>query len=304
MFTQPILVIRKRGNEYICEEIKEEQSRKDIISGLKDDSSVVLFFDTEDEFFEDHADLFDGFEIIVSVFLSNDLGEYDVREGRVTILYNQEIFYKSGYVWGSDDDRCKRLRIMVDDAVRYLNELDEGNYHYFMSEDEWPGGFSVKRMDIFNAQRIMSSYGLQTEYIEVLTGYSPMMYVEDNEVIFLGSRHFGEYGLFIEIKRLGLPTDEAHRAKLRQFGEAFPRVDVIFWEDGSVGFRSWFPLYQTDHNFQRKLRTRFSEIKELSTLVEDKLHCPYNAKNDMIEIRQRFIYEAIEASAKLVHIHI
>ena len=297
-------IVRKRGNEYHNEEItvSPNHNREDLINRLRNDPSVIFVFDVIDGHYKERAAIPEGFEIAVSIDNNKDLNGHKAGEGHIVIYFNNDVvLYQQDSPWFDDDVEDDRPWMRaIENVPDHLNMLTVGSYvHCYGLRHP-----ILRRADIFAARGWLMEYGFEYERINVVTGHDPVLFEYENEWVLLGSRHFSSYHIFIEVKRLRLPIDEDHKKEILLLAKVFPRVEVVFWEDGSVGFRSWFPDYLTMILFSEHLHSRMDEIRAFIAVLEDKFQYACNLFSDFEDIHQLFIYEAIDASTKLSQIRI
>lgn len=304
MSQQPIHFVRKRGNEYYSEEIavSPNHNRKALIDSLRTDPSVIFVFDVIDGYYEERAAIPEGFEIAVSIDNNKDLNGHKAGEGHIVIYFNNgDVLYRQDSPWFDDDveDDQPWMRAIWS-IPDHLNMLTVGSYvHCYGLRHPM-----LRRTDILAARGWLMEYGFEYERINVVTGHDPVLFEYEGEWILLGSRHFSSYHIFIEVKRHRLPIDEDHKKEILLLAKDFPGVEVIFWEDGSVGFRSWFPDYLTMILFNENFHSRMKEIRAFIAVLEDKFPYACYLSSDFDDIHRLFIYEAIDASTKLSQIRI
>lgn len=309
-----IIIIRRRGGRIQREDIttnnvltggdlSAEQNRKNTIARLRQDPAVLFVLEPRDGRCEEKATLPDGYEMIVTI---SDAGDGGKREATLTIRRDGETNYETGFEWDEDDDDYDALEDLTDNMILFVDGIEEKEdwlygLGYLSTRDDMP---VEERIPIYSAAELIQEAGYQCESISVSGGFCPLLFVYENEMVLLGSRHFGEYDLFIEVKRLHWPFDAASLEKIRGYCDEMDGVEVVSWEDGSLGFRSELKSLSRKPEFLNDLTSRLVGIIGLLMKIEEREEYFESASQSISERRQLFIYEAIDASLKLSRIAI
>ena len=306
-----IIIIRRRGDRILREDIttanvlmdsglSAEQNRKNTIDRLRHDPSVIFILEPRDGLCEEKATLQSGYELAVTIT------DGKRREATLAIRQEGETIYETDYAWNSDEVDYDYLEDLTEDMIDFLTGLEE--------DQEWlcSRGYIKTRTDttpkerltLFDAEDVIQDAGYQSEHIDIPFGYSPLLFVVENEVVLLGSRHFGDSDLFVEVKRLRWGDDKSELETVRRYCDDYDGVELVEWEDGSLGFRSSLSTWTRKGEFMDEVRSRLGVIEDLLTKIEEREEYPGVTPRGIIMWRQHFIYEAFDASLKLSKIKI
>ena len=153
---------------------------------------------------------------------------------------------------------------------------------------------------MFDIENILSRHGFQYEVIRTVEyADNPCLFVLENEVALIGSRHLAGTHFFVALKRIfenrKKSTVEAALSKV-QYGSD---VEVISCPDGTWSFRLPIDNCLEEDDFLELLLARVKELREFVQSVENQ-NGLYEADDfEMAQIRQYFIYETIDTALQL-----
>ena len=189
-----------------------------------------------------------------------------------------------------------------------LNRIEEGDYSFIPEDDPH---FVIEEQDetgdpvnSYVAKSILEEDGYETESVHVVGFvHNPILFVDENDVVMLGSKHFGGDEFFLEMKRLFFANSRKEvEDALKKVDDGCGAIEVIAWEDGSWSFRGVMDDDLDADNFLDRLHSDLSQIREFIGKVEDILG--EEVWSIMNEQRQLFIYETIAESLKLSQLRI
>lgn len=305
-----VTIIRKKGDIYISEDINtcsmltgsgmsDGIIRKNVIGRLRRDPSVAFVLEGKDGRCEEITQLKDGLTMVVRIDAN------DRFYGEIVVSCDGDDVYKDAVIPVDDTEDAEQdaWDTFLDKVTYLLNRIEEGDYsfvpegnpHFEILEPQESG----EPVGIYDAKHILEDAGYETEFIHTV-GFvnSPVLFVDENEVVLLGSEHFGGEVLFLEMKRIfyGNRRDEVEEA-LRKVDAERNQIEIIAWEDGSWSFRMVMDDDVDEDNFLTRLRSDLSQIREFIGKVEEILG--EELWPIMKEQRQLFIYETIHESLKL-----
>lgn len=308
-----VTVIREKGNEYMREDIMTnavltgtrltaEANRANVIARLRRDPSVFLVLEAKDGICDESASHPSGFCFHVNI---NEL----VPSASLRVTYKDTIAYNETFSINPDSEEDDN-NLLVDVAATIIDLLScitEEDYS-FVSED-CPFFKRVELGDpisLREAGRLLERNGFQTERISTVAWASePYLFVHENEVVLLGSRHFDGESLYLEMKRffLGVNRDVVENAIKKTSAEA-RGVSVIRWEDGSWSFREEFDEDVDEGNFMDKLYEILTELKSFINRIEDEDGVGCEPWSITTQQRHFFIYETLDMSQKLSKLNV
>lgn len=304
-----IIIIRHRDGKFQREDIttenilmdggiSAEENRKNTIDRLRQDPTVFFVLEPRDGRCEERATLTGGYEIVVSII------DGEKREATLAIRHGGETLYEAGYAWNPDEIDYDYLEDLTEDMIDFLTGLEEDqewlySRGYIKTRTDTP---QKERLSLFDAEDVIQDAGYQSEHIDVPFGYSPLLFVVENEVVLLGSRHFGENDLFVEVKRLRWSGDKSELETVRRYCDEYDGVELVEWEDGSLGFRSSLSTWTRKGEFMDEVLSRLGVIGDLLAKIEEREEYPGVTPRGIIMWRQHFIYEAFDASLKLANV--
>lgn len=300
-----IIIIRHRDGAFRREDItteshlmdgdlNAEEKREYTIGRLREDPTVILVLEPRDGRCEETAALPGGYEMAVTIT------DGDRREATLAVRKGGETIYENSYAWDFDDYECDDIRDLTQDMIEFLSGLDgdrEWLYHQGFVKTRSDAD-AKEEVSLYQAEGLIQDAGYQVEYVDVPFGEGPMLFLVENELVLLGSRRFGERDLFIEVKRLRWAKDGFELEKARCHGEG-TGVEVIDWEDGSIGFRSDLSTLTPAGGFLDEVLSRLGAIEDLLSKMGMRGEGPGDFERGIILWRQRFAYEAFDASIKL-----
>ena len=303
-----IIIIRRRGDRIQREDINTanvlmdsglsaEQNRENTIDRLRQDPTVIFILEPRDGRSEEKAAIQGGYEMAVTITDS------DRREATLVVRQGEETIYENSYAWEFDDYECDDIRDLTQDMTELLSGLN-GDKDWLYNR-----GFVKTRSDadakeevsLYQAEGLIQETGYQVEYLDVPFGENPMLFLVENELVLLGAHRFAERDLFIEVKRLRWAKDGSELEKVRCHCEG-TGVEVIDWEDGSIGFRSDLSTLTPVGGFLDEVLSRLDAIEDLLSKIGLRGEGPGDFERGIILWRQHFIYEAFDASFKLANV--
>ena len=170
----------------------------------------------------------------------------------------------------------------------------DGSSHFKTAE---PGD----EVSIYEAGKILENGGFQIESVHTVGSFRrPWLFIHENEVVLLGSRHFDGETLFLEMKRLFMAADRKAvvRAVEKVREDCLP-VEIFEYEDGSWAFRGEMDDDVDMNNFLARLETDVAILRKAISRVEESDGVDVEPWPIMLDQRQLFIHEVIEASLKM-----
>ena len=306
-----IIIIRRNGDKIQREDIttatvlmdgnlSAEQNRNKTIERLRQDPTVLFVLEPRSDLCEERASLANGHEMAVTI------ADGAKREATLIIRREGETLFETNYEWPPDEDDYNCLEELTDDMIDFIYGVEEDqawlyNAGYIKPRTELK---PEEKLSLVDAEDCIREAGYQTESIHITGGYAPILFVVENEVVLLGSKHFSENNVFVEVKRLYWQGDAAKMERVDRLLEDFEGIEVIKWQDGSLGFRWEFGSWTRKDKFLRELGLRLAIIRSMLAKIEDREFGREGAGYEMSQVRQLFIYEVMDASLQLSRIQI
>lgn len=317
-YPDSVAVIRKKGDGYVREDIMTEQvltgssltpsaNRSNVVARLRRDPSVFMVLDSKDGHCAEKASHPSGFCFHVKI----DEGETPSASLRITFkdtLAYEETFTSSRQADTEGEDYDADLQgTVVDTIIDILASIEEQDYSFV--EDTCPffqraePGEPISLMD---AGQLLTQEGFQTETVSTVgLAPRPLLFVHENEVVLLGTRHFDGETFFLEMKRFFLGIDgKVVEEAIRRVQPSNHAVTPIHWEDGSWSFRAEMDDDVDQDNFIGKLLSDLSELKAFINRIEDQDGVGCEPWSITTEQRHYFIFETLGVSLKLSRLEI
>ena len=300
-----VTIVRKKGDSYIKEEITTssilsgsnvslERIRRNVIERLRSDKSVFLVLEGKDGECNEEAAHPSGFRFIVEAH------DGDKPTAKLRINFKDSLAYEEDFVQENDDDPDV-LDTLTDTIIDLLESIEGEDFSFV--EDSCPYFTQIEPeapVSLYEAGNLLEKEGFQTERISMVSYLpGPHLFVNENEVILLGSRHFDGKSLFLEMKRLfqGI-NHKIVEQRLETVKKDFYGINVIQWEDGSWSFRMELDDDVCKSNFREKLLEGIAEIRRMISPLEDQDGIGCEPWSITTEQRHLFIYETMDASLK------
>lgn len=300
-----ITIVRKKGDSYITEtittapilggETNAEQLRRNVIARLRKDSSVILVLEGKNGVCEETAKLPDDFSIIVGLYEDKN------KESGLAVYHNGKVVYSAKLTLNEEYDEFEDSDggSLSSDLEFLLDCIERKDYSLFDDEELNPEN-AEEEFSLYDAKNALSKSGVETEVVYCLGLYNePALFVHENEVLLLGSRHFeGEY-LFVDMKRVPCDLDKGFAQEmLRKFRNEVKGIRIIEWEDGSWSFRSDLGDACNEDEFLELLHESLSELEKAADWLrsQDGLYCDLDGARAK---RYLFIHEVMTEAAKL-----
>lgn len=310
-FPDCVTIVRKNGDSYIKEvittssilsgsNVSPETIRRNVIERLRCDRSVFLVLEGKNGECHEEATHPSGFHFIV------DAHDGDKPTAKLRINFKDALAYEEDFLQDDDDD-SNVLKTLTDTIIDLLDSIEGEDFSFV--EDSCPYFTRIEPEDpvsLYEAGNLLEKAGFQTEHISTVSHLpGPYLFVNENEVILLGSRHFDGETLFLEMKRLfqGI-NHKIVEQRLETVKNDFYGIDVIHWEDGSWSFRMELDDDVCKSNFLDKLLEAIAEIRKMITTLEDQDGIGCEPWSITSEQRHLFIYETVDASLKYTKIKI
>lgn len=164
----------------------------------------------------------------------------------------------------------------------------------------------IRKISLKEAGQILDKEGFKPERISTAGWFpEPILFVHENEVVLLGSRHYDGKTLFLEMKRLfsGVSKDVIEVA-IKNVSSENPCVEVIRWEDGSWSFRAEMDEDVDATNFIEKMIDDLKQLKVFVNRVEDQDGVGCEPWSITTQQRHYFIHETLDRSQKLANLNI
>ncbi len=302
-----VTIVRKKGDNYITEtittapilggETNAEQLRRNVIARLRKDPSVILVLEGKDGVCEETAKLPDSFSIAVGLYEDKN------KESGLAVYHNGKAVYSAKLTLNEEYDEFEDSEggSLSSDLAFLLDCIDRKDYSLFDDEELNPeSAEEEEEFSLYEAKNALSESGIETEEVYCLGLYNePALFVHENEVLLLGSRHFeGDY-LFVDMKRVPCDLDKGFAQELlRKFRNEVKDIRVIEWEDGSWSFRSDLGDVCNEEEFLELLSESISDLEKASDWLrsQEGLYCDFDGERAK---RYLFIHEVITEAAKL-----
>lgn len=309
-YQDEVSIIRKEGDSYIREEINtapilagsandQVSIKSQVIGRLRKDPSVIVVLEDRGGRADEMITLPDGFEMAVSLI------EGDTAQGSLTVFHQGEKAYEAEYEQAAEEDARDLYYELTDGIIELLEQIDHKDYSFVSDEcSHFETVESGDEVDLYGARHILEKEGFQTEKIHTV-GFlpAPFLFVHENEVILMGSRHFDGVTLFLEMKRLFICAKaKAVEIAVDKIGE--DNVDIISHGDESWSFRKQMDEDIYTDNFIERLLSDIAVIKEVIAEVEKERGVGKEPWPIMLEQRQLFIHEVIDSSSEIQKLNI
>ncbi len=312
MYTNDSLIIIRRNGDKIQREdittatvlmdgnLSAEQNRNNTVERLRQDPTVLFVLEPRNGLCEETASLANGYEMAVTI------ADGAKREATLLIRREGETLFETSYEWSPDEDDYVCLEELTDDMIDFIYGVEEDQAWLYNAGyiEPRPDSKPQEQLSLVDAEACIREAGYQTESIHITGGYAPILFVVENEVVLIGSKHFSENNVFVEVKRLDWQWEAAKMERVDRLREDFEEIDVIKWQDGSLGFRWEFSPWTRKDNFHRELASRIAIIRSLLAKIENREFCREDVCYELSRMRQLFIYEVMDASLQLSRIQI
>ena len=316
--TDSVTIIRKKGGEYFSEDINtcrvlpvagysDASIRKNVIARLRKDPTVVFVLESQDGLCKETAALKGGLSMTVSIDAT------DRFRGNISISVptrDPDAFFLENYSPDSDDDSEESdydaWRDLLARVTSLLEMIEAEDYSFV--PDDCPYFECVEHKDpigIYEATKALKENGYEMESV-ITSGFvrRPFLFVDENDVVMLGTTHFQGDELFIEMKRMfyGSSPEQVREALGQVLAEQQGVIQVIEWEDGSWSFRAVMDNDLDEDNFMDRLQSDLAQIRAFIGKIESIIgEEPWPI---MKEQRQLFIHEVVETSIRLSRLKI
>lgn len=305
-----VIIVRKKGDIFLTQTINTfpllsggvtdpASVRQNVIARLRKDPSVIFVLEGKDGVCKETAELQDGFSITIGLYEDTSM------DSGLTVLHNGKAVYsaffqQSEYEEFVDSDGDS----LTDDLEFLLRRIEDKDYSLF--EDLDPELAEEEEEDVenesfflFEANKMLTENGYETEAIITGDFNKPILFVHENDVLLLGTVHFGDNQMYVDMKCIpvDLGPDLAHNI-LRRFRQEFKDIQVIEWEDGSWSFRHKLGWVYNKEQFLSSLAKSITALTEASDWLHRQkgLFCDFNGPR---EKRYIFIHEVIAEHIKL-----
>ena len=306
---QIVRVIRKQKLHYVSEEINTaillpgsqmsaEENRRNTINRLRQDPAVIFILDTDKSPCEEKVSLAEGFAMAVT------LDEWSNPVASIRITLHEDVVYEREYEWQEEEEYEDCIEDFLSDCIWILDCIDRKTY-YFLADNHplYPRHEVIKPADLFDIERMLVEGGFQTERILTVneTQVNPLLFIHENDVVMVGSRHFTGKNIFVELKRffdtLSLSSIEKAVEKVREVYH--PSIlDIIYWPDKSWSFRMSIESGISTENILSHVMECITTLREVIQRIQLELQYYPSDSYSMFSTRQYFIYEVIDASIK------
>ena len=314
-----VTILRKKGDDYCTEHItantvlpgtslSEENIRRSVVERLRKDPMVLLVLEPEGDRCDEEYLHPSGFRFHVTV------QEGEVPSSTLRVTFRDTLAFEDTF---SPEERAEGASVQdepdevdefnPEDEVLFcvrelLHSIDENDYYFVM--DSCP--YFVRRepgedIDLEKANALLQDAGFQTERLSTVAWVcSPVLFVHENDMVLLGSRHFDGECLFLEMKRFfnGVNEKTVEEA-IRRVKETDYAVKVIRWEDGSWSFRMEMDEETDVDNFLEQMNACVGMLRSFIGRVEDHDGVGEEPWSTMAQQRHYFIHETLSESAKL-----
>ena len=305
---QSVIIIRKQNESYSYETINtsvvlpgcklsDEQNRQNTISRLREDPSVVFVLDTFEGPYTETAVLNDGFEISLS------LDEGNTPSASIVVLLNGNVEFRREYS-PEDDDYEDFIDQFMGDCTWILECINRKIYYFAEEGSPLYPKTENKPIEINHIEQMLNEKGFQYERISTVENEQirPLLFVFENEVALIGSRHFEGKNHFVELKRYFDVSsyNDVENAVSRVRHDYHPSIMTINQcSDGSWSFRMHLQPSWPEREFLTKMLSCIKELRLAIKRVEIELQYFPEVSYNMYISRHYFIYETLDASLKL-----
>lgn len=303
-----VTVIRKKDGLYISDNITTipvlptsnltaEQNRNNTIARLRKDETVLFVLEDHDGKCEERAELDGGYEMTIT------LQDGEEPSASILVSLNGETIYLQDFVPEQEEEYGDYCTQFLCEVKWVLGCIDRRDLESLEDEDDPDKDESETPLRMFDIENILERHGFQYEVIRTVERVNdPCLFVLENEVALISSRHLAGTHFFVELKRIfeyrEKSTVEAALSKV-QYGSD---VEVVSWPDGTWSFRLPIENCLEEDEFLEQLLMRVKELREFVQSVEGQSDLYETYCFEMTQIRQYFIYESIDAALKLSQI--
>lgn len=308
-----VAIIRRKGNEYVREDImtntvlsrtgiSAKANRANVINRLRQDPSVFMVLEDKEGICSETACHSSGFCFHVI------LRERDIPSASLRVSFNDTLVHEESFSYREGEgNEPEFLDDVCNSVIKILSCIIDEDYGFVNNSCPF-----LRRMvsgtpiGLGEAGHLLEREGYQTERISTIAWVAePFLFVHENEVILLGSRHFDGETLYLEMKRFfsGVNKDVVDTA-IKKVASGNPCISVICWDDGSWSFRIDMDDDVCEKNFIEKLLTNLSELKSFVNLIEDQDGVGCEPWSITAQQRHLFIYETLDMSKKLARLNI
>ncbi len=311
-YKDAVTVVRKKGDEYIREEINTapvlsgsscdaEAIRRNEIDRLRKDPSVILVLEEQGDGCNEIFHASHDFSFAVGI-----RKEGDKAIGKLTVRYKETIAVEYDYAIDPDDEERSLIVDITDDIIDLLSCIDGGDYSFIdescpVYAELNPAEEDEDDLDLYNAKRIMEGEGFEIEMVNTPDLIScAMLFVYENEVLLLGTRHLDGCTLFIEMKRFFTGVrQEVVAAAVDAVRKDCPFVRMSQLHDTSWSFRIEMDMDTNRKNFIGKLLDDISQLREAIGKVEAVNGIGPEIWSVAQQQRHFFIYEVVDAAVRI-----
>jgi len=303
-----VIIIRKNDCGYAEEFIRTapllpgshltaEENRKNTITRLRKDPSVLFVLEDHDGKCEERAVLDAGYDMVIT------LQDGEEPTASILVALNGETIYLQDFIPEQEEEYGDFRTQFLGEVKWILDCIDRGDLEFLDDEDDPDEDESGTPLRMFDIENILERHGFQYEVIRTVERVNdPCLFVLENEVALISSRHLAGTHFFVELKRVfeyrEKSTVEAALSKV-QYGSD---VEVVSWPDGTWSFRLPIENCLEEDEFLEQLLMRVKELREFVQSVEGQSDLYETYCFEMTQIRQYFIYESIDAALKLSQI--
>ena len=311
-YKDAVTIVRKKGDEYVREEINTapvlsgsscdvEALRRNVINRLRKDPSVVLVLEGQGDGCNEILHAAHDFSFTVGI-----RKEGDKAIGKLTVRYKDAIAVDYDYDIALDDEERSLIVDITDDIIDLLSCIDGGDYSFIdkncpVYAELNPDEEDEDDLDLYNAKHIMEGEGFETEMVDTPNLISgAMLFVHENEVLLLGTRHLDGCSFFVEMKRFftGVEQEEV-AAAVDAVRKDCPCVRMRQLPDTSWSFRVEMGMDTNRKNFIDILLEDISQLREAIGKVEAAEGIGPEIWSIMHQQRLLFIYEVVDAAVRI-----
>ena len=303
-----VTIVRKKGNEYIQENIStrkmlpgspvtNQDARENVIARLRRDPTVVFVLEGKDGRCEESAE-HGGF--VLTITLTD--GEKPV--GKLLVTYGGHTAYEKAISFNKDGEDYTVHPLIwsaAHSAIRILEAIDEEDFSFV--NDDCPGfestetGEELESMD--QCFQLLQANHYEVERLHTIDFASqPCLFVHENELVLLGEQHF-QGSPFVEMKRIFFGVKPEVVAKAVAEASAGSWVDCFQYKDGSWAFRAIILEEVYESNFMKLLEEAVFQVRNVVEKVEAHEGIGEEVFDIKEESRALFTYEVIDASLEL-----
>ncbi|MBQ3927404.1 MAG: hypothetical protein II710_02015, partial [Clostridia bacterium] len=160
-----------------------EQNRKNTITRLRKDPSVIFVLEEHDGLCKESAVLEDGFEMTISI---RPEGE---PAASITVFYENNAVCKKTFALEAEENAHQFLQSFLGEVMCLLRAIDRRDYYYvdddcpFFEEDD-----PVFSPSLYDVCRMLDEAGYQCEEIQAVDLiHTPCLFVHENDIVLVGS---------------------------------------------------------------------------------------------------------------------